>query len=207
MNFFEFHKTIIQSSTDTVKKLAVLNPLTIHRKGKKTKAIFALVLVCFFWGTTWIASKEGVRHMPALQMAGIRQIIAGLLYVSFFLYKGLPLPKGKEWGPVLILSFLNFAMSNGLSTWGVQYISAGLGSIMGSFFGAAFIVLLPIGLNQLLPVVAGWVGIGVSTAGIAHAELIVFGTLIVWFLIVEPHGLAKLWSTGKQKLRLWPVPH
>jgi branched-chain amino acid transport system permease protein len=86
-------------------------------------------------------------------------------------------------------------------------IIGGLGSIMGSFFGAAFIVLLPIALNQLLPVLAGWVGLQISTAGISHAELMVFGALIVWFLIVEPHGLARLWSTGKQKLRLWPFPH
>ena len=78
---------------------------------------------------------------------------------------------------------------------------------MGSFFGAAFIVVLPIFLNQFLPVLADWVGITISTAGVSHAELMIFGALIVWFLIVEPHGLARLWSTGKQKLRLWPFPH
>ncbi|MGR4870567.1 branched-chain amino acid ABC transporter permease [Variovorax sp. LARHSF232] len=86
-------------------------------------------------------------------------------------------------------------------------IIGGLGSIMGSFFGAAFIVILPIALNQFLPALLGIFGIEISTAGIAHAELMIFGGLIVWFLIVEPHGLAKLWSTGKQKLRLWPFPH
>ena len=79
--------------------------------------------------------------------------------------------------------------------------------ILGGFLGAAFITLLPIALNLLLPVVAGLVGIQISTAGIAHAELMIFGALIVWFLIVEPHGLAKLWAVGKQKLRLWPFPH
>ncbi|MBW8828058.1 MAG: branched-chain amino acid ABC transporter permease [Burkholderiales bacterium] len=86
-------------------------------------------------------------------------------------------------------------------------IIGGLGSIMGSFFGAAFIVVLPIALNQFLPALLGAFGITISTAGISHAELMIFGGLIVWFLIVEPHGLAKLWSTGKQKLRLWPFPH
>ena len=86
-------------------------------------------------------------------------------------------------------------------------IMGGLGSIMGAFFGAAFITVLPIVLNQALPVIAGWFGAQISTVGIAHAELMIFGGLIVWFLIVEPHGLAKLWSTGKQKLRLWPFPH
>ena len=86
-------------------------------------------------------------------------------------------------------------------------IIGGLGSIMGSFFGAFFIVILPILLNQALPVLAGWVGMEISTVGIAHAELMIFGGLIVWFLIVEPHGLARLWSTAKQKLQLWPFPH
>lgn len=141
MNLFDFHKTIIQSSTDTLKKLSVFNPLTIRKKGTRSKAVFALALVCILWGTTWIASKEGVSHMPALQMAGIRQLIAGLLYVSFFLYKGATLPKGKEWIPILVLSFLNFIMSNGLSTWGIQYISAGLGSIMGAIFPLWLVVI------------------------------------------------------------------
>ncbi|MEP6559308.1 MAG: branched-chain amino acid ABC transporter permease [Burkholderiales bacterium] len=86
-------------------------------------------------------------------------------------------------------------------------IIGGLGSIMGSFFGAAFIVVLPIALARSLPSIANLFGIEISTAGIAHAELMIFGALIVWFLIVEPHGLARLWSTGKQKLRLWPFPH
>ncbi len=119
----------------------MLNPLTIRKKGTRAKAIFALALVCFFWGTTWIASKEGVRHMPALQMAGVRQLVGGIFYVAFFLYKGFPLPRGREWIPILVLSFLNFVMSNGLSTWGVQYISAGLGSIMGSIFPLWIVII------------------------------------------------------------------
>ena len=86
-------------------------------------------------------------------------------------------------------------------------IIGGLGSVMGSMFGAAFIVVLPIFLNQFLPLLGHLFGIEISTAGISHAELIIFGALIVWFLIVEPHGLAKLWSLSKQKLRLWPFPH
>lgn len=141
MNIFDFHKTIFQSSADSIKKLSVFNPLTIHKKGTRAKAIFCLALVCILWGTTWIASKEGVKRMPALQMASIRQLIAGLMYVSFFLYKKVPLPKGKEWIPVLVLSFLNFILSNGLSTWGVKYISAGLGSIMGAIFPLWLVVI------------------------------------------------------------------
>lgn len=143
MNLFDFHKTIVQSSADSLKKLSVFNPLTIHKKGTRSKALFALALVCFLWGTTWIASKEGVKHIPdALQMAAIRQLLGGSCYVLFFLYKKMPLPKGKEWLPILVLSFLNFMISNGLSTLALQYkISAGLGAIIGAIFPLWIVVI------------------------------------------------------------------
>ncbi|HYK57139.1 MAG TPA: DMT family transporter, partial [Flavisolibacter sp.] len=121
--------------------ISYLNPLQIHKRGTRAKAFFALTLVCFFWGTTWLASKEAVTHMPALQMAGIRQFLGGLLYVIFFMAKGARFPKGKEWRSIFILSFLNFALSNGLSTWGVKYISAGLGSIIGAIFPLWLVVI------------------------------------------------------------------
>ncbi|MDP9902001.1 branched-chain amino acid ABC transporter permease [Variovorax ginsengisoli] len=82
-------------------------------------------------------------------------------------------------------------------------IIGGLGSIAGCFFGAAFIVLLPLLLNY----VPHWLGLPISTATASHLEHMIFGALIVFFLIVEPHGLARLWSTARQKLRLWPFPH
>jgi branched-chain amino acid transport system permease protein len=82
-------------------------------------------------------------------------------------------------------------------------IIGGLGSIAGAFFGAAFIVLLPLLLNH----VPHWLVLPLSTATASHLEHMIFGALIVFFLIVEPHGLAKLWSTARQKLRLWPFPH
>jgi drug/metabolite transporter (DMT)-like permease len=103
--------------------------------------ILALSFVCFFWGTTWIASKEGVKHMPALQLAAIRQFIGGILYVSFFLYKKAPWPKGKQWKTIIILSILNFALSNGLSTWGVKYISSGLGAILNAVFPLWIVII------------------------------------------------------------------
>lgn len=105
--------------------------------------ILALCWVSFFWGTTWIASKEGVKYMPALQLAGIRQLIGGLLYVGYFLYKKMPWPKGKQWKTIFILSVLNFVLSNGLSTWGVKYISSGLGAIIGAIF-PLWIVLITV---------------------------------------------------------------
>ncbi len=103
--------------------------------------IIALCWVSFFWGTTWIASKEGVKHMPGLQLAGIRQFIGGSLYLSYFLYKKTPWPKGKQWKTIFILSILNFALSNGLSTWGVKYISSGLGAILAAIFPLWIVII------------------------------------------------------------------
>jgi len=82
-------------------------------------------------------------------------------------------------------------------------IIGGMGSILGSYFGAAFIVTLPILLNQL----PQWLGVPLSTAMASNLEFMIFGALIIFFLIVEPHGLARLWAIGKEKLRLWPFPH
>ncbi len=122
----------------------------LSSKTTNQKALLALSWVCFFWGTTWLASKEGVKHMPALQLAGIRQFIGGSLYIVFFLFKKASWPKGKQWITILILSFLNFFLSNGLSTWGVQYISSGLGSIIGAIF-PLWMVIIAIAGGERLP--------------------------------------------------------
>ena len=153
MQRFDLNKALSQTG-DSLKQLSVFNPLTIHKKGTRSKAIFALALVCFLWGTTWLASKEGVRHMPALQLASIRQIIAGTCYVIYFLYKKTPLPKGKEWISILVLSFLNFVLSNGLSTWGVQYISSGLGAIIGATFPLWLVIIGLFSTGGKIPVKA-----------------------------------------------------
>ncbi len=81
-------------------------------------------------------------------------------------------------------------------------IIGGLGSIFGSFAGAAFLVLLPVLLKNILVGMLGW-----PTDLAAHLEFIIVGALIITFLILEPHGLAQLWRVAKEKLRLWPFPH
>jgi branched-chain amino acid transport system permease protein len=82
-------------------------------------------------------------------------------------------------------------------------IIGGVGSVLGSCLGAAFIVLLPIFLN----VAAGMFGGGIQADTLSQLELIIFGGLIIFFLVIEPHGLARLWQIGKEKLRLWPFPY
>lgn len=81
-------------------------------------------------------------------------------------------------------------------------IIGGLGSIFGSFAGAAFMVLMPVLLKNVLVGGMGW-----PTDVAAHFQFVIVGGLIMAFLIVEPHGLAALWRVAKEKLRLWPFPH
>ena len=81
-------------------------------------------------------------------------------------------------------------------------IIGGLGSILGSFLGAAFMVLMPILLKNLMVGGFGW-----ASDLAAHVEIMLLGLLIMAVLIVEPHGLAQLWRLAKEKLRLWPFPH
>lgn len=81
-------------------------------------------------------------------------------------------------------------------------IIGGLGSIFGSFAGAAFMVLMPVLLKNVLVGGLGW-----PTDVAAHFQFVIVGGLIVVFLIMEPHGLAQLWRVAKEKLRLWPFPH
>ena len=82
-------------------------------------------------------------------------------------------------------------------------IIGGLGSILGSFLGAAFITLVPV----LLTNAPQMVGVQMATDLQKHLEVMIFGGLIIFFLIVEPHGFARLWQIAKQKLRLWPFPY
>lgn len=101
----------------------------------------ALGLVSIVWGTTWIATKTAVTYMPPVQMAGLRQVLAGLIYIIYFKYKGVAFPQGKAWLPIIWLALLNFTVSNALSTWGLRYISAGLGAIIGAIFPLWLVII------------------------------------------------------------------
>jgi branched-chain amino acid transport system permease protein len=154
-------------------------------------------------GREWMAIRDmdvaaaviGIRPIYAkLRAFAVSSFIVGVAGALWaFVYLG-------AWEPAAFSVDMSFRLL-------FMVIIGGLGSILGAFFGAAFIVVLPIALNQFLPMLGNVFGVSISTAGVSHTELMIFGALIVWFLVVEPHGLARLWSTGKQKLRLWPFPH
>ena len=130
----------------------------------------------------------------AAEVIGIRPLHAKLtaFAVSSFI---VGMAKGALWAFVYLGSWepLAFDVNRSFQLL-FMIIIGGLGSILGSFLGAAFIVVLPLMLNQL----PGWLGIPLSTATISHVELMVFGSLIVFFLIVEPRGLARLWAIAKE---------
>ncbi len=176
----------------------------------EAKYLFILVLVV---GLAWVArnltrgrigrSWMAIRDMDiAAEIIGVNPLktklvafavssfyigVAGALFFSVYLGA---VEVGEAFG--IIKSFLVLFM----------IIIGGLGSIMGSFIGAAFLVVLPVMLKNIL---VGWLGWPIDLA--AQSELVIIGFLIMLTLIVEPHGVAQLWRVTKQKLRLWPFPH
>jgi branched-chain amino acid transport system permease protein len=150
-------------------------------------------------GRSWMAIRDrdiaaeiiGIKPLPTKLLAfGISSFYCGVAGAELlFLYLGSVETLAFD----INLSFLVLFM----------VIIGGLGSVLGSFLGAAFIVLVPIFLTN----VPHWVGLALRTDTQKQIELMIFGGLIVFFLIVEPNGLARLWQTAKEKLRLWPFPH
>jgi branched-chain amino acid transport system permease protein len=197
------------SSSGSV-SVASLSAFGVPIESPASRYLFCLAIVCVFallaknlvrghLGREWMA----IRDMDvAAEVIGIRPVYAKL--TAFAVSSFIVGVAGALWGFVYLGSWEPAAFSIDRSFQLLfMVIIGGLGSIMGSFFGAAFIVLLPLFLNS----VPRWLGIPISVVTASHLEFMIFGALIVFFLIVEPHGLARLWSTGKEKLRLWPFPH
>ena len=176
----------------------------------ETRYMVALVIVTIFAlaaknlvrgriGRSWMA----IRDMDiAAEIVGIRPLQTKLLAfaISSF-YCGVA-------GAMSVFLWLGSAETEAFDifiSFDVLFmvIIGGLGSILGSFLGAAFIILVPV----LLTNAPQMLGIEMAIDLQKHIEVILFGTMIIFFLIVEPHGLARLWQILKEKLRLWPFPH
>jgi branched-chain amino acid transport system permease protein len=162
-------------------------------------AVLAKNLVRGNLGRQWMA----IRDMDiAAELIGIRPLYAKLtaFAVSSFVIG----VAGALWAFVYLGSWepLAFSIDRSLQLL-FMVIIGGLGSIMGPFVGAAFILILPI----MLSLIPTELGVPLSTETITHLEFIIFGSLICYLLIKEPHGFARLISLGKEKLRLWPFPY
>jgi len=156
--------------------------LTRGSVGRKWMAIRDMDIAAEIIGVNPLAAK-----LSAFAVSSFFVGIAGALFFSVYLGA---VEVGEVFG--IQKSFLVLFM----------IIIGGLGSIFGSFAGAALIVLLPVFLKNVLVGDFGW-----PTDVATHLEIMILGLLIIIFLILEPHGLAQLWRTVKEKLRLWPFPH
>ena len=162
-------------------------------------ALFAKNLTRSRIGRSWMAIRDmdiaaeiiGVKplstKLSAFAVSSFYIGMAGALYFGVWLGSAEP---GEAFG--IDQSFLVLFM----------IIIGGLGSILGSFLGAAFIVLMPILLKNIMVD-----GLAMTAVFAKHVEITLMGVLIIFFLIVEPHGLARLWQITKEKLRLWPFPY
>ncbi len=174
-----------------VKYLTALSMLTLF-------ALLTKNLVRSSVGRAWMAIRDmdiaaeiiGIRPLRTkLSAFAISSFICGVAGAELF---ALHFGSAETLAFDINLSFLILFM----------VIIGGLGSILGSILGAAFMVLMPIFLTNLF---VG--GFGMQAVTAKHVEFMVFGGLIIFFLIVEPHGLARLWQIAKEKLRLWPFPY
>ncbi|HWV80387.1 MAG TPA: branched-chain amino acid ABC transporter permease [Hyphomicrobiaceae bacterium] len=164
--------------------------------------VFALIaknLVRGNIGRQWMA----IRDMDiAAELMGIRPLYAKL--TAFAVSSFIVGVAGALWAFVYLGSWepLAFSIDRSLQLL-FMVIIGGLGSILGSFLGAAFILILPIMLDQ----VPHALGIPISVETVSLLVFVVTGSLICYLLIVEPHGFARLWAIAKEKLRLWPFPY
>ena len=196
----------IEVPTETLFGLPVTGPTA-------TPVTRYLVVLTIVAAMAWIASNivhgrigrmwMAVRDMDiAAELIGIRLLRAKLLAfaVSSFII-GVA-------GALMVFLWLGAAEAEAFNidlSFQVLFmiIIGGLGSIVGAFFGAAVIYLMPIGLRAL----PAMLDLTISSQTIDQLTTMITGVLIIVFLIVEPHGLARLWQTVKQKLRVWPFPY
>ena len=127
-----------------------------------------MLITSVVWGTTWIASKLGVNEIPALQMAYIRQFIAGVLFVSFFLfYKKIPLPSLIQFRWLFIMAIIMFVSANGLSTWSIKFIPAGLSSLIGALYPLSVVIIEKVFFKSKRMTGVTFLGLFLGIAGIA----------------------------------------
>jgi branched-chain amino acid transport system permease protein len=183
-------------NTPAAKYLLILSIVTIMALAAKNMARGNV-------GRSWMAVRDmdvaaeviGIRLMRAKLLAfAVSSFYCGVAGALFaYAYLGTVEPEAYS----LDLSFRILFM----------VIIGGVGTVLGSFLGSAFITLVPVVLSVTVRYLDSNIGLHIPESAISNLELMVFGGLIITFLIVEPHGLARLWQIAKEKLRLWPYPH
>jgi drug/metabolite transporter (DMT)-like permease len=132
------------------------------------KAYAAVVIVSFFWGTTYLVARVTVEHIPGLFLAGVRNLLAGSAIVLFFILRGYKMPSRKTILQSAFIGFIMVSFSSGLSTWSVEYISGGLAAIIGATI-PLWIALFSMAVNKdrkfsfpvLIGLLLGFAGISI----------------------------------------------
>jgi drug/metabolite transporter (DMT)-like permease len=187
--------------------------MKIKHTTSKAKGYMALAITSIVWGTTWIASKKAVAEIPALQMASIRQLIAGIIFIIFFMgYKKMPLPNVKQLAWIALLGLLMFVFANGLSVWSLNYIPAGLSALIGALYPLSVVLMEMIFLKKKNGSVITFIGLFLGIMGIVivfyenafhqHPPGFLFGVSLSVSAMLG-------WSTGtiliaKNKLKMNP---
>ena len=139
----------------------------IKKFGGKGKGYFALFITSTVWGTTWVVSKIGITEIPALQMAYIRQFIAGICFVGFFMgYKKFSLPTAKQFRWIIVMAVLMFVFANGLSTWSLKYIPTGLSALIGALYPLSVVIIERVFFKSKAMTILTFLGLFLGIAGV-----------------------------------------
>jgi drug/metabolite transporter (DMT)-like permease len=131
------------------------------------RALVALAIVSFFWGTTYLASRIGAQEMPGLFLAALRQFISGTILLAYFLLRGYSIPDRSTLVKILTTGFFMLCLGNGLSTWSVQYITSGLAAIIAALIPLLIALFSVLFLKNVLFTKKMLLGLLIGLAGIA----------------------------------------
>ncbi len=164
------------------------------------KGYWALAAISFFWGTTWFVSKLTIQYIPPLLMTGLRQSIAGVAMILFFVAKGsFKLPHKRLFLFHTLNGFLLFTCSNGLTTWAIEYIPSFLGALISCLTPFVMVLVGAILFHEkikpkvLVGMLIGFVGIAILLSSyrsdIAAGEGFLFGVLLTLIAVLT-------WTSG-----------
>jgi drug/metabolite transporter (DMT)-like permease len=113
---------------------------------ENTKAIIAWLNVCVLWGTTFLVIRIGVGHLPPMLFAGIRWVVAGIVFIAVLKWRGNALPKANEIVHLAVVGLALLGFANGLVVWAEQWIPSGLTALL-----LTTVPFFMVGLESLLP--------------------------------------------------------
>ncbi len=154
---------------------------------QRNKGYLALAATSILWGTTWVASKSALKKVPGLEIAAIRQFLAGSIFLVYFLFfKKMALPNFKQFGYLVMMAVLLFVIANGMSTWGLHYIPTGLASLIGAMYPMCVVLIETHLLKKKNTTRLTWLGMLIGFTGVLF--------LIGQFGMKDSFGMKAIWG-------------